>query len=47
MALDVSQDPQTMNKMILWTKHGQKNQRYKITQQNYKYIITSGNGAVL
>jgi hypothetical protein len=47
MALDVSQDPQTKNKMLLWSKHQQKNQLFRIKEQDGKYLILSSSGATL
>ena len=49
MALDISQDPKTKGKMILWKKHGETNQKFKIMQGQGKfsgqYQITSSMGA--
>ena len=48
MALDVSGDPKSKGKMILWKKHGEKNQRFKIKQgtgaYSNQYQIFSGMG---
>ena len=47
MALDVSQDPEEMGKMILWSKHGEKNQRFRIRSQNGRHVIFSSLGATI
>lgn len=47
MALDVSQGHQNKHKMILWNKHGNQNQRWKIKEMNGKFILMSGAGGVL
>ena len=47
LALDVSQDPTTKNKLILWKKHGMKNQRFRISEQNGKLVLMNFNGGVI
>ena len=47
LVLDVSQDHETKNKLILWKKHGMKNQRFRISEQNGKYVILNFSGGVL
>jgi hypothetical protein len=41
MALDVSKDPKHQQKVILWSKHGKNNQRFKIQGGNGKFKIVS------
>ena len=47
LALDVSQDPSTKNKLILWKKHGMKNQRFRISEQNGKLVLMNFSGGVI
>lgn len=47
MALDVSQDPQAKGKMILWNKHGQQNQLWRIEEHNNRFVLHSCVGGVL
>ena len=47
MALDVSQDPDTFGKVILWTKHGEKNQRFRLRNHNGRHVIFSSLGATM
>ena len=45
MALDISQNPSNMGQMILWKRHGEKNQRFRIKEYNNgTYLITSLTG---
>jgi hypothetical protein len=47
-ALDVSQGQKDRNKILLWSKHGNQNQRYKIKlSNNGRYQIYSNAGGVL
>lgn len=41
MVLDVSGDPKTKGSMIIWKKHGEENQRFRIKNVNGKYLIES------
>ena len=42
MVLDVSSE----NKLIIWKKHGMKNQRWRISQQNGKYALFNFSGGI-
>lgn len=45
MALDISQNPSNRGMMILWKKHGENNQRFRIKEYNNgTYLIMSLNG---
>lgn len=41
MCIDVSQDPQSVGQLIIWKKHGKKNQRFRIVESNGRYHIIS------
>ena len=47
MALDVSNKSGNKNCLILWKKHGKKNQVFKIMSQNGKYVIFSSQGGTV
>lgn len=46
--LDVSGQPEKNNQLIIWKKHGRKNQKWRIVQHNGRYhIISSMNNEML
>ena len=48
MVLDISQSDQNYGQLIIWKKHGKRNQRFKIVQQyNGKYLLVSCSGMSL
>jgi hypothetical protein len=47
LALDVSDDHMTRGKVIIWKKHGMKNQRFRISEQGGKLILFNFGGGVL
>ena len=47
LVLDVSQDSATKNKLILWKKHGTKNQRFRVSNQNGKFVLMNFSGGVV
>lgn len=46
MALDVSQGSDK-NMMILYSIHGEKNQRFRIREHNGKYLMLAFNGGTV
>lgn len=47
LVLDISQNPQSMNKLILWKKHGMNNQKFRIAEKDGKYMFLNYSGGVL
>lgn len=41
MVLDISQDKKNLGQLIIWKKHGKKNQRFRIVEQNGRYQLLS------
>ena len=47
LVLDVSQNPDTMNKLILWKRHGMNGQRFRIAEKDGKYMLMNFYGGAL